>query len=89
MRSSKKKIVDGIKRADRWIGEVAAAPILLYKVIFSKILPARCRFYPSCSHYAYTALRRHGFLRGSWLAAKRIFKCHPLNPGGYDPVPER
>ncbi len=50
-------------------------------------LPPRCRFYPSCSSYAIEALDRHGAARGSWLTAKRLCRCHPLNAGGYDPVP--
>lgn len=49
----------------------------------------RCRFYPSCSTYAVGALRQHGALHGSWLAARRLLRCHPWNPGGIDPVPER
>lgn len=47
-----------------------------------------CRFYPSCSHYAYEALSKHGLVRGSFLSAKRICKCHPFHPGGHDPVPQ-
>ena len=49
----------------------------------------RCRFYPSCSTYALQALRKHGALRGTWLATRRVLRCHPWNPGGIDPVPPR
>jgi putative membrane protein insertion efficiency factor len=51
------------------------------------MLPAACRFYPSCSAYAETALARHGALKGSWLAARRLARCHPFHAGGIDPVP--
>lgn len=61
--------------------------IRVYQYLISPLLGPRCRFYPSCSHYAVEALQRHGPLRGGWLAARRILRCHPLNPGGYDPVP--
>ncbi len=61
-------------------------PIRVYQVVISPLLPKRCRFYPTCSSYAIQAIEKHG-LRGLWLALKRILKCHPLHPGGYDPVP--
>ena len=58
-----------------------------YQVVLSPLLPAACRYYPSCSAYAVEALEKHGARRGAWLAAKRIARCHPFRPGGYDPVP--
>ena len=53
----------------------------------SRVLPPSCRFQPSCSAYAITALRRYGAVRGSWLAAKRLLRCHPWGGSGFDPVP--
>jgi len=61
--------------------------IRAYQLVLSPLLGPRCRFYPSCSHYAIEAIESHGALRGSWLSAKRICRCHPFNPGGFDPVP--
>lgn len=58
-----------------------------YQRVISPALPASCRFYPSCSQYAIEAITRHGALRGSWLAARRLARCHPFHPGGVDPVP--
>lgn len=58
-----------------------------YRLLVSPGLPAACRFYPSCSAYAEGALRRHGAVKGSWLAARRLARCHPFHPGGIDPVP--
>ncbi|MDR2437505.1 MAG: membrane protein insertion efficiency factor YidD [Endomicrobium sp.] len=60
--------------------------IRCYKLV-SKVLPARCRFYPSCSIYAYQAIELYGFFKGSFLAFKRIMRCHPFCDGGLDPVP--
>lgn len=68
-------------------GRVLAAPIVAYRRWISPALPARCRFYPSCSAYALEAIARHGALYGSWLAVWRLLRCHPFHPGGYDPVP--
>jgi uncharacterized protein len=62
-------------------------PIEGYRRFISPMLPPRCRFAPSCSEYALTAIAEHGALRGLWLAVARIARCHPFNPGGYDPVP--
>jgi uncharacterized protein len=66
---------------------VAMGLIRFYQLTFSKVLPPSCRFTPSCSHYGYEAIEKYGFLKGGWMAAKRVARCNPLNPGGYDPVP--
>ncbi|HTT04554.1 MAG TPA: membrane protein insertion efficiency factor YidD [Steroidobacteraceae bacterium] len=58
-----------------------------YQLLVSPMLGPRCRFHPSCSHYALEAIETHGAARGSWLALRRLLRCHPLHPGGYDPVP--
>jgi putative membrane protein insertion efficiency factor len=61
--------------------------IRAYQVLLSPLLSPRCRFQPTCSHYAIAALEQHGLLKGSWLATARICRCQPFHPGGYDPVP--
>ncbi|WP_420632294.1 membrane protein insertion efficiency factor YidD [Candidatus Leptofilum sp.] len=61
--------------------------IRLYQRTISRVTPPSCRFHPTCSHYGYEAIEKYGFMKGGWLALKRIGRCHPLNPGGYDPVP--
>jgi uncharacterized protein len=61
--------------------------IRLYQWTVSPLLGPRCRFYPSCSHYAHEALGRFGLARGGWLAMKRVACCQPFHPGGFDPVP--
>ncbi len=58
-----------------------------YQLAISPLLGPRCRFYPSCSHYAIEAIETHGALRGMWLTIKRISRCHPWHEGGFDPVP--
>ncbi|ENO78352.1 membrane protein insertion efficiency factor YidD [Thauera sp. 63] len=66
---------------------VLIALLRFYRYAISPMLGRNCRFYPTCSEYAIEAVQRHGALRGGWLAAKRVGRCHPFNPGGYDPVP--
>ena len=67
--------------------QLLVTTVQIYRTVISPWLPAACRFEPTCSHYAEEALARHGSLRGSWLAAKRLGRCHPLGGAGYDPVP--
>ena len=64
------------------------AVLRAYQYVLRPMLGANCRFYPSCSDYAREAIERHGALRGTWLAARRLSRCHPWHPGGHDPVPE-
>lgn len=63
--------------------------IRFYQKAISPLMPPSCRFYPTCSHYGIEAIKIHGALKGSWLTIKRISKCHPFHPGGFDPVPEK
>lgn len=63
--------------------------IKIYQKVISPLTPPSCRFYPTCSHYGIEAIDKHGALKGSWLAVRRISKCHPFHEGGFDPVPEK
>ena len=80
-----------VRRVGRLLRRLPAFAVILliriYQVMISPLLPAACRYTPSCSAYALEAVQRHGALRGGWLAARRIARCHPFRPGGYDPVP--
>lgn len=66
---------------------VLIALLRFYRYAISPMLGRNCRFHPTCSEYAIEAVQRHGAVRGSWLAARRLGRCHPFNAGGYDPVP--
>lgn len=66
---------------------VLIALLRFYRYAISPMLGRNCRFHPTCSEYAIEAVQRHGALRGGWMAAKRVGRCYPFNPGGYDPVP--
>jgi putative membrane protein insertion efficiency factor len=74
------------------INKALALPLIVlvrtYQILLSSWLPQRCRFYPPCSQYMLQALRRYGAFKGTWLGLRRLARCHPLNPGGYDPLPE-
>jgi len=69
------------------MGKLLIVLVRGYQVVISPLLPASCRYYPTCSAYAVEAIERHGAARGSWLALRRIARCHPFHAGGFDPVP--
>lgn len=75
--------------AKRIVLAVVMAPLSFYRRVISPLTPQTCRYYPSCSAYAEEALKTHGVLRGSWLALRRLARCHPWTPGGVDHVPTR
>ncbi len=71
----------------QWPRRLLALLIRGYQRFVSPALPPSCRFYPSCSQYALEAITRHGVIKGAWLATRRLVRCHPFHPGGFDPVP--
>ena len=77
----------------RSVQRIAAVPVIglvvAYQRLISPMRPPTCRYYPSCSAYAVTALQRFGLVKGTWLALKRLLRCHPWTPGGVDHVPDR
>ena len=72
----------------RWPARMLVLLVRGYQLFISPMLGPRCRFHPTCSQYAVEALQTHGAVKGSWLALRRVLRCHPLHPGGHDPVPE-
>jgi hypothetical protein len=86
--SSEPRLRDIPRTLVNWPRILVLALIRLYQMVISPGLPANtCRFYPSCSHYGYQAVYKHGALKGSLMAGWRVLRCNPFNPGGYDPVP--
>jgi putative membrane protein insertion efficiency factor len=69
------------------VKQLLLAVVRGYQYFLRPLMGANCRFAPSCSDYALEAIRKHGAAKGAWLAARRIVRCHPYHPGGYDPVP--
>ena len=69
------------------IDSLALGLIRLYQRVLSPLLPQACRFIPTCSVYGHEAIMRHGIWHGSWLTLRRLARCHPFHPGGFDPVP--
>ncbi len=80
----------GLNRWDvppSWAARIGVGVVRVYQRFLSPLLPPSCRFYPSCSQYAAEAMLKYGALKGSWLGLRRLARCHPFNPGGFDPVP--
>jgi uncharacterized protein len=78
-----------MSRVERLLAAPLIGAIVVYQRLVSPMLPPTCRYYPSCSAYAVTALRRFGPVKGTWLAGKRLVRCHPWTPGGVDHVPAK
>ncbi|UHQ18490.1 membrane protein insertion efficiency factor YidD [Lysobacter sp. KIS68-7] len=87
MAGNPRKTVRQATFAQSVIDRFLIGSLRLYKRWISPLLGPRCRFVPTCSEYAMEAIARFGAVRGGWLAARRIARCHPLHPGGHDPVP--
>ncbi len=76
-----------MKALSKIVRSAAILPIRFYQLCISPLTPPSCRFVPTCSQYAVEAIRRHGVVRGGWLAIKRLLRCHPWGGSGFDPVP--
>lgn len=66
--------------------QIVCVPIKIYQYVLSPLIVPSCRYYPSCSHYAESAIKQFGIFRGLWMACKRLLRCHPWSAGGYDPL---
>ena len=71
------------------LAHIFALPVKFYRLVISPVIGSNCRYQPTCSEYALEALKAYGALKGGWLAARRISRCHPLGGSGYDPVPDK
>ena len=86
--SDEPRLRDMSRKPGNWPRIAVMGLIRLYQMTLSKGMPANtCRFYPSCSHYGYQAVYKYGAFKGAFMAAWRVLRCNPFNPGGYDPVP--
>lgn len=79
--------VSAFGRNEKEVRAIAVFFITLYQKLVSPMFPPSCRYYPTCSQYAKDAIEKYGITWGSYLAARRLLRCHPFHPGGYDPVP--
>lgn len=86
-RNSSKVFTDMLVRGDKISKFIVLVLIRGYQLIVSPVLGPACRFYPSCSQYAILAINQYGVVKGSYLAFRRLLRCHPFHPGGFDPVP--
>ena len=80
---------DIVAQTLRFVGWTLILPIRFYQKFISPLLPPACRYTPTCSQYAIEAIKKHGPIKGTWLAIKRILRCNPWGGKGYDPVPEK
>lgn len=89
--NDKGELGDDLNRTPAGIGRIVSHLVIfavrVYQNTLGLVFPPSCRFYPSCSEYAIEALKKFGLIKGGWLSVKRLSKCHPFNPGGFDPIP--
>lgn len=79
--------ISGERMKVSFVARAALKVVKFYREAISPLFPPCCRYVPTCSEYAMIAIQRYGFLKGAWLAIKRVCRCHPWHPGGFDPVP--